>query len=200
MYLLTRSLTHSLICVAILCRRDVVHRAGNTSHVATPPDADRATAVGSIQWNVGEVWAYGFWDMFGRHTDTQVIAIFCTKLVMKKRSDQIEGRLVRVYCYHRRATAVNRVVAIRCSEWADCRRMAMNVLFTQRQSQCKANQAAACSNRTPKMTFITDHFVVQVLHSVCCVCMCIHTMNIKGNDFLWPGYFSCYGCIYCVIL
>jgi len=34
-----------------MCRYDVIHKTGSTQHITTPPDEDRATAIGSMHKN-----------------------------------------------------------------------------------------------------------------------------------------------------
>jgi len=35
--------------VAVLCKHSITHKTGNTQHIATPPQQDRATAMDNMQ-------------------------------------------------------------------------------------------------------------------------------------------------------
>ena len=45
--------------LATLCKHDVVHKTGSTSHIASPPENDRATVIVNMHWKFCEDWARG---------------------------------------------------------------------------------------------------------------------------------------------
>ena len=57
----------------ITAKGDVIHKTGSTQHIATPPEEDRATAIGDMRTKFREDQSSGPRDMLAdRRTDRRV--------------------------------------------------------------------------------------------------------------------------------
>ena len=46
-----------------MCKYDVIHKTGNTQHITTPSEQDRATAIGNLREKIDEDQTCVFGDM-----------------------------------------------------------------------------------------------------------------------------------------
>jgi len=71
-----------------MCKYDVINKTGNTYFITTPPEEDRATAIGNMQKKIGEDRTCSFEDMIAdrqtqreththRLTDTLITILRC---------------------------------------------------------------------------------------------------------------------------